>query len=345
MVPGLIESHTHFVSLANRPGYHVAQWELANNIAEVLAILAARRARGDVPPGAIHHRHGRGHAARCSPRPRLPTLQEIDAAVPDRPVFLYQGGGGPARTNTLGKHSSRRVYRIPTGHGRRRRHASPRRQSQPGECARSITCASARLSTTRSAARSTPGLLGERRHHRGARPDARRAGRRHARTRRSTTRSRPMRSSRSTITACTTRGSQLKREERTLIRLQINFLHNQTDTSTAAGAARAPEEPVPVLRQRHGAHRRRSANGPRPSPRPPTPTATQCGSRRSGSSPRRAGGTRTRRPGTPTSSDAIEQVVSTYEQMDRSRRLPDGIKSLRWGLQHATSRRRRSSRG
>jgi hypothetical protein len=34
---------------------------------------------------------------------RLPTLAEIDAVVPDRPVFLYQGGGGPARTNSLGK--------------------------------------------------------------------------------------------------------------------------------------------------------------------------------------------------------------------------------------------------
>jgi predicted amidohydrolase YtcJ len=34
---------------------------------------------------------------------RLPTLTELDGAVPDRPVFLYQGGGGPARTNTLGK--------------------------------------------------------------------------------------------------------------------------------------------------------------------------------------------------------------------------------------------------
>jgi len=38
---------------------------------------------------------------------RLPTLQEIDSAVPDRPVFLYQGGGGPARTNTLASASSR----------------------------------------------------------------------------------------------------------------------------------------------------------------------------------------------------------------------------------------------
>src|SRR5262249_27005986 len=102
VVPGLIESHTHFVSLANRPGYHVAQWELANNVAEVLAVLAARRARGDAPPGQFITAMGAG-TPRMFAELRLPTLQEIDAAVPDRPVFLYQGGGGPARTNTLGK--------------------------------------------------------------------------------------------------------------------------------------------------------------------------------------------------------------------------------------------------
>src|SRR3954453_17494100 len=102
VVPGLIESHTHFVSLANRPGYHVAQWELADNIAQVLAALAARRARGDVPPGAFITAMGAG-TPRMFAENRLPTLAEIDSAVPDRPVFLYQGGGGPARTNTLGK--------------------------------------------------------------------------------------------------------------------------------------------------------------------------------------------------------------------------------------------------
>ena len=59
VVPGLIESHTHFVSLANRPGYHVAQWELASNVAEVLALLAARRP--GVPEGPVHHGHGRRH--------------------------------------------------------------------------------------------------------------------------------------------------------------------------------------------------------------------------------------------------------------------------------------------
>jgi len=100
VVPGLIESHTHFVSLANRPGYHVAQWELASSIEEVKALLAARRR--DVPPGQFITAMGAG-TPRMFAELRLPTLAEIDAAVPDRPVFLYQGGGGPARTNTLGK--------------------------------------------------------------------------------------------------------------------------------------------------------------------------------------------------------------------------------------------------
>lgn len=100
VVPGLIESHTHFVSLANRPGYHVAEVELASNLAEVLAMLAARRRH--VPPGQFITAMGAG-TPRMWAEMRMPTLAELDAAVPDRPVFIYQGGGGPARTNTLGK--------------------------------------------------------------------------------------------------------------------------------------------------------------------------------------------------------------------------------------------------
>src|SRR5213596_4411457 len=103
VVPGLIESHTHFVSLANRPGYHVAQWELASNVAGVLAALAARRAaQPEVPPGQFITAMGAG-TPRMFAELRLPTLAEIDSAVSDRPVFLYQGGGGPARTNSEGK--------------------------------------------------------------------------------------------------------------------------------------------------------------------------------------------------------------------------------------------------
>jgi Predicted metal-dependent hydrolase with the TIM-barrel fold len=100
VVPGLIESHTHFISLANRPGYHVAQWELASNVDEVLAFLAARRP--SVPEGQFITAMGAGTPNMFAER-RLPTLAEIDAVINDRPVFLYQGGGGPARVNTLGK--------------------------------------------------------------------------------------------------------------------------------------------------------------------------------------------------------------------------------------------------
>ena len=52
----------HFVSLANRPGYHVADRERATNLAEVLALLAARRA-SDVPAGQFITSMGGWHAA------------------------------------------------------------------------------------------------------------------------------------------------------------------------------------------------------------------------------------------------------------------------------------------
>src|SRR6476646_2670030 len=75
VVPGIIESHTHFVSLANRPGYHVAQWELANSIAEVLAALATRRAAG-VPEEQFITAMGAGTPGMFLPERRLPFLAE-----------------------------------------------------------------------------------------------------------------------------------------------------------------------------------------------------------------------------------------------------------------------------
>ena len=100
VIPGLVESHTHFVSLANRPGYHVADWELASNISEVLGYLAARRP--DVPEGQFITAMGAGSLAKYAEN-RLPTQAELDGAVPDRPVFLYAGGTGPAVVNSLGQ--------------------------------------------------------------------------------------------------------------------------------------------------------------------------------------------------------------------------------------------------
>ena len=55
-----------------------------------------------MPPGAFITAMGAGTPNIWLER-RQPTLTELDSAVSDRPVFLYFGGGGPARVNTLGK--------------------------------------------------------------------------------------------------------------------------------------------------------------------------------------------------------------------------------------------------
>ena len=100
VVPGLIESHTHFVSLANRPGYHVAELELATSIGQVQDMLEARRR--DVPPGQFITAMGGWHPRQWAEQ-RLPTLVELDAAVPDRPVMLFQNFNGPCAVNSLAK--------------------------------------------------------------------------------------------------------------------------------------------------------------------------------------------------------------------------------------------------
>jgi hypothetical protein len=99
VVPGLIEPHIHSVSLANRPGYHTILENTAS-IREIQEALAARRK--ETPEGAWITSMGGWHPNQWAEH-RHPTLAELDAAVPDRPVLLYERFTGPAVTNTLGK--------------------------------------------------------------------------------------------------------------------------------------------------------------------------------------------------------------------------------------------------
>ena len=99
VVPGLVEPHIHIVSLANRPGYHTIL-ENTTSIREVQETLAARRK--EVPEGAWITSMGGWHPNQWAEH-RHPTLAELDEAVPDRPVFLYERFTGPAATNGLGK--------------------------------------------------------------------------------------------------------------------------------------------------------------------------------------------------------------------------------------------------
>jgi len=99
VVPGLIEAHVHIVSLANRPGYHTIL-ENTNSIREVQETLAARRK--DVPEGQWITSMG-GWIPNQWAEQRRPTRRELDDAVPDRPVLLYERFTGPAITNSAGK--------------------------------------------------------------------------------------------------------------------------------------------------------------------------------------------------------------------------------------------------
>src|SRR5580765_3604548 len=98
-VPGLVEPHIHSVSLANRPGYHTIL-ENTTSIRDVQEALAARRK--SVPDGQWITSMGGWHPNQWKEH-RHPTRQELDDAVPDRPVLLYERFTGPAVTNSAGK--------------------------------------------------------------------------------------------------------------------------------------------------------------------------------------------------------------------------------------------------
>ena len=99
VVPGLIEGHIHSVSLANRPGYHTIL-ENTTSIREIQETLATRRR--DVPAGQWITSMGGWHPNQWAEH-RHPTLKELDDAVPDRPVLLYERFTGPCATNSMGK--------------------------------------------------------------------------------------------------------------------------------------------------------------------------------------------------------------------------------------------------
>jgi predicted amidohydrolase YtcJ len=105
VIPGIIDCHNHIVLMGNRPGHHTPL-ENASSIADVQATYAARAAR--VPAGEFITTIGGFHPNHFAER-RLPTLAELDAAVPDHPAFISIGFIGPAATNSLGKAFFERV--------------------------------------------------------------------------------------------------------------------------------------------------------------------------------------------------------------------------------------------
>src|SRR6267378_2465536 len=107
VVPGIIDNHNHIVLMGNRPGHHTPL-ENAYSIPDVQAIYAARAA--GLPNldawittiGGFHFNHIYGNPSDPLSG-RFPTLQELDAAVPNNPVFMMISFSGPGATNSAGK--------------------------------------------------------------------------------------------------------------------------------------------------------------------------------------------------------------------------------------------------
>ncbi len=101
VIPGLIDSHQHFIRACHNPGYETRGVEAATSIAELQGALYARSR--SVPVGGFLTCIG-GWNRNGLTEKRLPTPAELDAAAPLHAVYLSEtSGGGQAVTNTAGK--------------------------------------------------------------------------------------------------------------------------------------------------------------------------------------------------------------------------------------------------
>ncbi len=99
VIPGLIDSHTHFVRTAQAPGPFIAGLEAATSIRELQAALAAAANKAEAGEwlAAIG-----GFTPRQFAERRLPTRQELSQAVPNNPVYMQVGYSTRGITNDAG---------------------------------------------------------------------------------------------------------------------------------------------------------------------------------------------------------------------------------------------------
>jgi predicted amidohydrolase YtcJ len=98
-IPGIIDNHNHVVLMGNRPGRHTPL-ENAYSVADVQQAYRARAA--GVAAGEFVTTIGGFHFNQFR-EVRLPTLAELDAALPRHPAYVSVSFSGPSVTNSLGK--------------------------------------------------------------------------------------------------------------------------------------------------------------------------------------------------------------------------------------------------
>jgi len=101
-IPGLMDSHSHFIRCGQNPGHEVRIIETAASVAELTQMISARIKELSVPAGEFITCVG-GWNINGLAEKRLPTVAELDAAAPNHAVYLSTTGAGGAVTNTAGR--------------------------------------------------------------------------------------------------------------------------------------------------------------------------------------------------------------------------------------------------
>lgn len=100
VIPGLIDNHTHFIRTAQAPGPFVEGLESADSIAALQAAFAAAAKKAEAGEwitaiGGFTHKQFR--------EKRLPTREELTAAVPGHPVYIQIGYSTRGLVNDEGR--------------------------------------------------------------------------------------------------------------------------------------------------------------------------------------------------------------------------------------------------
>ena len=104
VIPGLVDSHVHWIGRASRPGHNVAEMDNAFSVAQAIEILqnkvqAVPEVDGEVTVNNFITAIG-GYSTLQFAEGRLPNRVELDAVA--RPVYLSVGFGGSGQTNSAG---------------------------------------------------------------------------------------------------------------------------------------------------------------------------------------------------------------------------------------------------
>ncbi len=96
VIPGLIDSHTHFVRTAQAPGPFIEGLEAAASIEDLEHALAAAARKAE--PGEWVAAIGGFTPIQFAER-RMPSREELSDAVPDHPVYMQVGYSAAGRVN------------------------------------------------------------------------------------------------------------------------------------------------------------------------------------------------------------------------------------------------------